>query len=155
MEQLASEPSGIANPSIASRSNASLPGTSSLVSCSTSLTFSSGNAVPPAGAADHDDNPFADPPDGTVLTTTPAGAPVATTAVEPPTGQEQPPTAPPKPPLYKRRWFIITNIVGACIGIALLFIVLFPVVKAIIQDVVNKTTLDITSAAIINPTNTS
>jgi len=60
-----------------------------------------------------------------------------------------------KPPLYKRRWFIIVSVIGNCIGIAFLFIMLFPVVKAIIQDVVNKTAIDITTVAITNPTNTS
>jgi hypothetical protein len=64
-------------------------------------------------------------------------------------------SAAPKPPLYKRRWFIFTSVVGACLGIALLFIILFPVLKAIVQDVVNKAQLDITTAAITNPTNTS
>lgn len=118
-----------------------------------------GNAVPPAGAADQDAIPFADPANDAFVTTTPAGVPVATTTTAAPTEPEKtdpaPPAAPPKPPLYKRRWFIITSVLGACLAIALLFIILYPVLKAIIQDVVNKTTLDITTAAITSPTNTS
>lgn len=126
------------------------------------LTLSSGNAVPPAGADDQDAIPFADPADGALVTTTPAGVAVTASATAAPNESEQlpqtdpaPPAAPPKPPLYKRRWFIVANIIGACLGIALTFILLFPVVRAIIQDVVNKTTLDITMAAITNPTNSS
>lgn len=41
------------------------------------------------------------------------------------------------------------------LGIALLFILLFPVVKAIAQLLVNKSTLDIQSAIITNPQNGS
>ncbi|KAF8557967.1 hypothetical protein OG21DRAFT_1504634 [Imleria badia] len=120
-----------------------------------------GNAAPPAGAADQDANPFADPPNDVFVTTTPTGVPAGPTTApptesdQPPQADPAPPAAPPKPPLYKRRWFIITSVIGACLGIALLFIILFPVVRAIIQDVVNKTTLDITMAAITSPTNTS
>ncbi|KAI6098953.1 hypothetical protein EDD16DRAFT_1718222 [Pisolithus croceorrhizus] len=60
-----------------------------------------------------------------------------------------------KPPLCKRRWFRIAFIIGALLGVALLFIILFPVVKAIIQYVVNEAELDISTAAIINPSNAS
>ena len=162
MEQVASAPPVSlvhhANPSsctIASNSDASLASAPFLLSFSRLLTLSSGNAAPPAGAADQDANPFVDPPNN-------AGVPVAdlatTAPAEPeltPQADPAPAAAPPKPPLYKRRWFIITSIIGACLGIALLFIILFPVLKAIVQDVVNKTTLDITMAAITNPTNTS
>ncbi|KAG2131418.1 uncharacterized protein EDB93DRAFT_1255529 [Suillus bovinus] len=63
--------------------------------------------------------------------------------------------AAPRLPLRKRRWFIITSIVGACLGIALLFIVLFPVLRAIVQDVINQSTLNIQQAAILSPSNTS
>jgi hypothetical protein len=152
MEQVASAPS------IASRSDASLAG-AFRVSLSRACSPSPGNAAPPAGAADQDANPFSDP---LFVTTAPAGVPVATTTTAAPTEPEQPPqadpappAAPPKPPLRKRRWFIITSAIGACLAIALLFIILFPVLKAIIQDVVNKTTLDITMAAITSPANTS
>ncbi|KAF9222628.1 hypothetical protein BS17DRAFT_802839 [Gyrodon lividus] len=141
--------------SIANRSNASLRG----------------NAATPAGASlgDHNPNPFADPVIHSFVTTTPAGVPTtpATMAAAFADPQEEhrpvgdaaaaPAVASPaiEPSLYKRRWFIITSVVGACLGIALLFIILFPVVKAIVQDVVNKSQLSITTAAITNPTNTS
>ena len=65
------------------------------------------------------------------------------------------PAAAPKPPLYKRRWFIITSIVGACLGIAILFILLYTVVHAIAQHIVNVSVLNVDRAAITNPTNTS
>ena len=61
----------------------------------------------------------------------------------------------PKPPLYKRKWFIITSIVGALLGIAILFILLFPVVRAIAQHIVNVSVLNVDQAQIINPTNSS
>ncbi|KAH7888371.1 hypothetical protein F5I97DRAFT_2002257 [Phlebopus sp. FC_14] len=108
----------------------------------------SGHAAPPAGTqAEDDPSPFADPP---------ATEPQAEKTEEQPTETDAAPAStPPKPPLYKRRWFIITSIVGACLGIALLFIILFPVIKAIIQYVVNKTVLNISEAALTNPTNSS
>ncbi|KDQ57731.1 hypothetical protein JAAARDRAFT_69819 [Jaapia argillacea MUCL 33604] len=65
----------------------------------------------------------------------------------------QPPT--PKQPLYKRRWFIITNVVLSLLGIALLFIVLYPVVAAIAQHVVNVSVLNVNEAAILQPQNTT
>ncbi|KAF8840051.1 hypothetical protein BDN67DRAFT_1054007 [Paxillus ammoniavirescens] len=142
--------------SVASQSNASLRA----------------NAAALAGTSptDNDPNPFNDPDTTTdpFVTTTPAGVlvtPATQPAVFGDAQEERQPlegdvviaaptvaSAPPKPPLYKRRWFIA---LGACLGIALLFIILFPVVKAIVQDVVNKAQLGITTAAIMNPTNTS
>jgi len=44
-------------------------------------------------------------------------------------------------PFYKKPWFIISQIVMIPIGIALLFILLFPVVRAVVQLIVNKSTL--------------
>ena len=70
-------------------------------------------------------------------------------------------TAPAKVPFYrqpgwyKRPKFLICQGVTAALGIALLFILLFPVVKAIAQHVVNVSVLNIDTAQIINPTNTS
>lgn len=61
----------------------------------------------------------------------------------------------PKPPLWKRKWFIITNIVVALLGIAILFILLYPVVHAIAQHIVNVSVLNVDQVQIINPTNTS
>ncbi|KAG2078952.1 hypothetical protein BDR04DRAFT_1124058 [Suillus decipiens] len=58
-------------------------------------------------------------------------------------------------PLYKRKSFIIISIVGACLGIALLFIILFPVLRAIVQYTINRSTLNIQRAAILSPSNTS
>lgn len=129
----------------------------SLVCCSSPCLCSLLTPSPGNTARQHAD-PFAD--QDPFVDTTPAGVPVApipTTQPEqqPPQPDPTPLAAPPKPPLYKRRWFIITSVIGACLGIALLFIVLFPVVRAIVQDIVNETTLDITTAAITNPTNTS
>ncbi|TBU23049.1 hypothetical protein BD311DRAFT_704566 [Dichomitus squalens] len=61
----------------------------------------------------------------------------------------------PKEPLYKRKWFIITNIVVALLSIAILFILLYPVVHAIAQHLVNATVLHVDQAIITNPTNQS
>lgn len=61
----------------------------------------------------------------------------------------------PKLPLYKRKWFIITSIVAALLGIAILFILLYPVVHAISQHIINVSVLNIDQAQITNPTNSS
>ncbi|KAJ7251753.1 hypothetical protein B0H12DRAFT_1234031 [Mycena haematopus] len=61
----------------------------------------------------------------------------------------------PKTPFYKKRGFIISQLIIIPLGIILLFILLFPVVRAIAQDIVNKSTLDIQVAAITAPTNDS
>ncbi|KAG1761975.1 hypothetical protein EDD22DRAFT_893760 [Suillus occidentalis] len=115
-----------------------------------------------AGAQPGSD-PFADP----FAMTTPAGIASNVSAhkseADAPQPEDQPadadavatPVAAPKPPLYKRRWFIITSVVGACLGIALLFIILFPVLRAIVQYVINQSTLNIQQAAILSPSNTS
>jgi len=66
-----------------------------------------------------------------------------------------PPAASHKLPLYKRRWFMITSIIGTCVGIALLFIILYPVLRAVVQDVINKSSLNIQQAGISSPSNTS
>ena len=63
--------------------------------------------------------------------------------------------AAPKPPLYKRKWFIITAIVAALLGIAILFILLYPVVHAIAQHIVNVSVLNVDRAIITQPTNTT
>lgn len=60
-----------------------------------------------------------------------------------------------KVPYYKRRKFWICQGVFAAFGITLLFVLLFPVVKAIAQHVVNVSVLNIDTAQIINPTNSS
>ncbi|KAF9562634.1 hypothetical protein CPC08DRAFT_706528 [Agrocybe pediades] len=63
--------------------------------------------------------------------------------------------AAPKQPFYKRRWFIISQLILIPLAIILLFVLLFPVVKAIIQLVVKRTTLDVTLASISQPANNS
>lgn len=115
-----------------------------------------------AGAQPGSD-PFADP----FAMTTPAeialNVPAHKSEADAPQPEDQPaesdavatPVAAPKPPLHKRRWFIITSVVGACLGIALLFIILFPVLRAIVQYVINQSTLNIQQAAILSPSNTS
>lgn len=62
---------------------------------------------------------------------------------------------PPVVPFYKKRWFIISQIILIPLAIALLFILLFPVVRAIVQLVVKKSTLDIQVAKISAPQNGS
>lgn len=105
-------------------------------------------------------NPFADPAPASAPSSTPAGAVgagAATTtgaAAQEVRPEDVPRTAPaPKPPLYKRRWFIIANIVGSCLGIAILFILLYPVVHAIAQHIVNVSVLNVDRVAITSPTN--
>ncbi|KAJ3567055.1 hypothetical protein NP233_g6616 [Leucocoprinus birnbaumii] len=100
-----------------------------------------------------------------VATTTAAGVPIAGSgegaSLGEPSGwnndSHPPQTQPEQPrvPLYKRRWFIITSIVVALLGIALLFIILFPVIRAIVQLVVKRTQIDVDRAVIMNPSNDS
>lgn len=58
-------------------------------------------------------------------------------------------------PLYKRRWFRFTSLIATLLAIVFLFVILFPVLKAIIQYVINKSYLNVTTAMIINPSNSS
>ncbi|KAF8894927.1 hypothetical protein CPB84DRAFT_1848428 [Gymnopilus junonius] len=95
-------------------------------------------------------------------TTTNSGVPVAPAVIPSNTvsGWEDQPTpavvpAAPRVPFYKRRWFIISQIIIIPLAIALLFILLFPVVRAIVQLVVKRTNLDVTLASLTQPTNTS
>ena len=60
-----------------------------------------------------------------------------------------------KKPFYKRRWFIISQVIGCFVGIGLLFVLLFPVVKAIAQHIVNVSELNVDRVTISEPTNTS
>ncbi|KAJ7874667.1 hypothetical protein B0H14DRAFT_3551962 [Mycena olivaceomarginata] len=100
-----------------------------------SNTGLTGNVPPPAGSR------FSE---GQTVTSGGAGAQAAAP------GQQQPTT-----PFYKKRGFIISQLIIIPLGIALLFILLFPVVRAIVQDVVNKSTLDVQVAAITAPANDS
>lgn len=95
-------------------------------------------------------------------TTTNSGVPVAPTVI--PSGgvsgwedQPTPAVAPVSPPIpfYKKRWFIISQIILIPLAIALIFILLFPVVRAIVQLVVKRTNLDVTLASLTQPTNNS
>lgn len=69
--------------------------------------------------------------------------------------QQQTPAAAAQPtvPFYKKRKFIISQIIIIPLGIALLFILLFPVVTAIAQLVVKRSTLNVEVAAITAPQN--
>ncbi|KAJ3850500.1 hypothetical protein EV368DRAFT_84496 [Lentinula lateritia] len=58
-------------------------------------------------------------------------------------------------PFYKKRKFIISQAILIPFGIVLLFVLLFPVVTAIVQDVLNKSVLGISVATISNPANSS
>ncbi|KAG6891740.1 hypothetical protein C0992_006160 [Termitomyces sp. T32_za158] len=72
------------------------------------------------------------------------------------TGTKEGPDQTPKPPtkpFYRRRWFIISSLILIPLGIALLFIILFPVVRAIIQLVIKRTQLEIDAAVISHPQN--
>jgi hypothetical protein len=60
-----------------------------------------------------------------------------------------------KKPFYKRRWFIISQVIACFVGIGLLFVLLFPVVKAIAQHIVNVSELNVDRVMISEPTNTS
>lgn len=58
-------------------------------------------------------------------------------------------------PFYKRRWFVISQVISCIIGIGLLFVLLFPVIKAIAQHIVNVSELNVDRVMISEPTNTS
>lgn len=60
-----------------------------------------------------------------------------------------------KKPFYKRRWFITSQVIGCFVGIGLLFVLLFPVVKAIAQHIVDDSELNVDRVMISEPTNTS
>ena len=58
-------------------------------------------------------------------------------------------------PLYRRRSFLICQAVSALGGIGLVFVLLYPVVRAISQHVVDASTLNIDRVVIAQPSNTS
>ncbi|KAF5320993.1 hypothetical protein D9619_001399 [Psilocybe cf. subviscida] len=80
----------------------------------------------------------------------PAGAAGITTSVA---------TAAPPPgkniPFYKKRKFIISQLILAPLAMALLFIILFPVVRAIAALVIKRSNLDVQSVFITEPVNSS
>lgn len=60
-----------------------------------------------------------------------------------------------KIPFYKRRWFLIFQTIACLVGIGLLFVLLYPVVKAIAQHIVDSSSLNVDRVVIAGPTNTS
>lgn len=58
-------------------------------------------------------------------------------------------------PFYEKKIFLLGLVVSALIGIGLLFVILFPVVGAIAQHIVDVSSIGIDAAAIIQPSNTS
>ncbi|KAF5386260.1 hypothetical protein D9615_002421 [Tricholomella constricta] len=115
-----------------------------------------GHAAVPAGSRFSEGTGFAQ--------TTPVGVAPAAAGAGPETrigtGAASPwdqPSAPPADaspvPFYKKRWFIISQIILIPLGITLLFVMLFPVVRAIVQLVVKRTQLDIQVAIISEPRN--
>lgn len=71
-------------------------------------------------------------------------------------GSEKPPPPPAeKVPFYKRRGFIICQIVTAIIGIVMLFVMLFPLVHVIAQHVLDVSQMHVDSSMIQSPNNGS
>lgn len=74
-------------------------------------------------------------------------------------GDQLPPAvvaaAPATIPFYKRRWFLVSTIIMVLLGIALLFIILFPVLRAIVELVVKRSNLHVDLASITQPQNGS
>ncbi|KAF5389363.1 hypothetical protein D9757_004389 [Collybiopsis confluens] len=104
------------------------------------------HARPPAGSRFSENE---------IATTTAAGVPVGL-----PPAQDSGPSPPEATalatvPFYKRRKFIICQAIFIPLGIVLLFVLLFPVVTAVVQDVIKKSVLGVSVATISNPTNTS
>lgn len=58
-------------------------------------------------------------------------------------------------PFYKRRWFIICQIVTAIIGVVMIFVMLWPIVHAIAQHVLDVSHMHIESSVIQSPSNDS
>lgn len=58
-------------------------------------------------------------------------------------------------PFYEKKLFLVGLVVGALIGIGLLFVILYPVVGAIAQHIVDVSTVGVDAAAIVQPSNTS
>lgn len=81
-------------------------------------------------------------------------APAGWDAWSPQGGAAAVPVAP-KQPFYKKRKFIISQIILIPLTIALLFIILFPVVRAIAALVIKRSNLDIQSVIITQPVNGS
>jgi len=117
------------------------------------LFFRAENAPHPAGSRFSEGD--------TLTRTTAAGVPLDRPTdpfASPASMQEtQNASAPPQQqtdvPFYKKRWFIISQIIIIPVGIALLFVLLFPVVTAIAQLVINRSVLGVDVATISSPQN--
>jgi hypothetical protein len=62
---------------------------------------------------------------------------------------------PTETPFYKKPSFLIFGAIASLVGIGLLFVLLYPVVRAIAQHIVNASRLNIDRAVIASPTNNS
>ena len=60
-----------------------------------------------------------------------------------------------KTPLYRKPSFLICQAVTLVVGIVLLFLLLYPVVRAIAQHIVNVSKMNVDRVAIARPANTS
>ncbi|KAH9002155.1 hypothetical protein EDB86DRAFT_3074513 [Lactarius hatsudake] len=58
-------------------------------------------------------------------------------------------------PFYRKRLFLVSQAIGALVGIGLFFVLLYPVVGAIAQHVVDASTLNVDRVEIAQPSNTS
>lgn len=120
-----------------------------------------GNAAPPAGSRFSEGTGVARTTGAGVATGGAAGASANAADGQQWDHQAGAPTEPPPAaaaaavPFYKKRWFIISQIILIPLSIALLFIILFPVVRALVQLIVKKSTLDVQVANISAPQNGS
>jgi len=113
------------------------------------LTLATEHAAAPAGVGTA--STVEHPAGGPTTYNTPSGW--NDTADQPPA--TTPASAVPHVPFYKKRKFIISQIIIIPLGIALLFILLFPVVRAIAELILKRATLDIQGAVITRPVNNS
>ncbi len=92
---------------------------------------------------------------------TPAGGPVGPVddvgrdPVDPAQATVGAGVAPTQTPFYRKRSFLISQAIGSLVGIGLFFVLLYPVVRAIAQHVVDASTLNIDRVGITQPSNTS
>jgi hypothetical protein len=105
--------------------------------------FGVGNQAPEQESADPGGDAGAAAATGAAVATGTTGATASNTPQTPQT------------PWYKTRKWIIIQIIGSILGIVILFVFLFPVVAALAQLIVNRTSININTAAIIQPTNGS
>ncbi|KAG5646292.1 hypothetical protein DXG03_003889 [Asterophora parasitica] len=112
-----------------------------------------GNAVGPAGSRFSEGaEPFARSTAAGVVPAAAVKGAGGGDGVEAVSPWEQPSAAAPIP-FYKKRWFIISQLIIIPLGIILLFVLLFPVVRAIAQLVIKRSQLDIEVATISEPQN--